>query len=272
MKCQHGDCIVIPSERYAHTGHCHKHQPTKQGRSLVKLDTWKQALRRSDGQSLIQVATEIESPELLRGFIRDKEFVPVDALVEAAWHLDGPLCEIVCIELGKRGHDPYETLTFCNTANVRRSIRNPQVSLNELGGYEAIMSSPARVRIFAMWDQLTEPQKQPLMLPILLPEHVVEDWQTTQSVRPYLKSQLTTRIRFLGKRAFCESCGTNTGPFTGDHLVPVALGGRANRHNLRIMCHDCNNLKADYFDPEWISEIQEDPTWCPNVPEWEQNV
>lgn len=33
--------------------------------------------------------------------------------------------------------------------------------------------------------------------------------------------------------------------FDIDHIVPISKGGKNEKNNLRILCHDCNNKKAD---------------------------
>jgi 5-methylcytosine-specific restriction endonuclease McrA len=33
--------------------------------------------------------------------------------------------------------------------------------------------------------------------------------------------------------------------FDLDHIHPVAKGGKNVKNNLRILCHNCNNSKAD---------------------------
>ena len=44
--------------------------------------------------------------------------------------------------------------------------------------------------------------------------------------------------------ALCEECGIKNN-LTIDHIVPVALGGRTEDGNLRILCSFCNEKKAD---------------------------
>ena len=41
----------------------------------------------------------------------------------------------------------------------------------------------------------------------------------------------------------CRVCGTETGPFEIDHVVPVSEGGHSDDDNLRVLCQSCNGRR-----------------------------
>lgn len=41
--------------------------------------------------------------------------------------------------------------------------------------------------------------------------------------------------------------------FDIDHIKPVSKGGRNTKDNLRILCHDCNNNKANKFKDQILT-------------------
>ncbi|MDA0711151.1 MAG: HNH endonuclease, partial [bacterium] len=43
----------------------------------------------------------------------------------------------------------------------------------------------------------------------------------------------------------CQYCGSRRGPFSIDHVLPRAHGGKDTWENLVCSCHGCNNKKGD---------------------------
>lgn len=70
-------------------------------------------------------------------------------------------------------------------------------------------------------------------------------------VRVPPKPLALTKRNVLKRDGFqCQYCGTNRGPFTIDHVVPRAHGGRDTWENLVCACHRCNNQKGDQTPAE----------------------
>lgn len=68
---------------------------------------------------------------------------------------------------------------------------------------------------------------------------------------------LLTRWAMNNGYESCQWCGTTIG-LTFDHLLPDCLGGTRERHNMAILCGDCNvkkdcNLFDDLKPLEWPS-------------------
>jgi 5-methylcytosine-specific restriction endonuclease McrA len=53
----------------------------------------------------------------------------------------------------------------------------------------------------------------------------------------------TIRRALVAAHPWCEECHT-TADLTVDHIVPVARGGTNARHNLQVLCRDCNSRKG----------------------------
>lgn len=49
----------------------------------------------------------------------------------------------------------------------------------------------------------------------------------------------------------CTYCGTLEGPFTADHVIPIARGGSNELDNLACSCRPCNWSKCDRLISEW---------------------
>lgn len=49
----------------------------------------------------------------------------------------------------------------------------------------------------------------------------------------------------------CQSCGKvlRDDEIEFDHIIPVALGGSSEEHNLRVACFDCNRSKGAEYEP-----------------------
>ncbi len=56
------------------------------------------------------------------------------------------------------------------------------------------------------------------------------------------------RDKAIREQPWCSNCktpGTLDNPLTGDHRVPVQLGGRNERTNIDVLCRCCNSAKRD---------------------------
>jgi hypothetical protein len=78
---------------------------------------------------------------------------------------------------------------------------------------------------------------------------VVQPAYTRLEVRKLVKERITIspglRSRILRRdRGCCRYCGTSTGPFEIDHVIPVALGGITHIRNLVTACRGCNQTKG----------------------------
>jgi len=51
----------------------------------------------------------------------------------------------------------------------------------------------------------------------------------------------------------CAYCGTMSGPFEIDHVIPVARGGTSVLSNLKVACSPCNASKRDHLLEEWVA-------------------
>lgn len=49
---------------------------------------------------------------------------------------------------------------------------------------------------------------------------------------------------FASQAHICTYCGTTTGPFHCDHVVPLSRGGPSDQSNLTISCAPCNLAKG----------------------------
>lgn len=47
----------------------------------------------------------------------------------------------------------------------------------------------------------------------------------------------------------CQHCGTSSGKFHVDHIVPLSKGGLDDISNLQFLCETCNLTKSSNFDP-----------------------
>ncbi len=74
-------------------------------------------------------------------------------------------------------------------------------------------------------------------------------------ISPALRKQVAERDEYT-----CQMCGKKL-PFDDtlhlDHIIPAALGGESTLSNLRVLCRDCNSLKADLLVGE--NDLR---TWC----------
>ena len=50
----------------------------------------------------------------------------------------------------------------------------------------------------------------------------------------------------------CAYCGTSSGPFEIDHIVPWSRGGAHERDNLTLACKPCNRSKGSMTPEEWM--------------------
>ena len=66
--------------------------------------------------------------------------------------------------------------------------------------------------------------------------------------RAYDKGLYRRNRQILLKNAiYCDECravGSLSNPLTVDHIVPLALGGSNELHNLQVLCRSCNSLKG----------------------------
>lgn len=51
----------------------------------------------------------------------------------------------------------------------------------------------------------------------------------------------------------CVYCGSETGPFHLDHVVPVVQGGHSRADNLVVACAPCNLSKGGKTPSEWVA-------------------
>lgn len=49
----------------------------------------------------------------------------------------------------------------------------------------------------------------------------------------------------------CVYCGTKSGPFECDHIIPISKGGSNDRSNLATACRPCNRSKKDKMIHQW---------------------
>lgn len=76
------------------------------------------------------------------------------------------------------------------------------------------------------------------------------DGQTTPGVTPQLRERILTRDRHT-----CGYCGTTTGPFHIDHIIPAWHGGTSQPLNLVTACIPCNTTKSASLDPAWLEAL-----------------
>lgn len=59
-------------------------------------------------------------------------------------------------------------------------------------------------------------------------------------------------------RGLCYYCGKRVPPdqLTMDHLIPLARGGKSERHNLVPACKECNNKKKYLLPTEWDEYLE----------------
>ena len=53
----------------------------------------------------------------------------------------------------------------------------------------------------------------------------------------------------------CSYCGTTTGPFHIDHVIPIWEGGHTRPSNLVVACKPCNQTKGASLDPIWYKRL-----------------
>lgn len=76
---------------------------------------------------------------------------------------------------------------------------------------------------------------------------------TAASARPSLPPALRVQV---GERDnwTCGYCGSKSGPFDVDHVVPISLGGAlTDLRNLLLACAPCNRSKGAKMVSEWIA-------------------
>lgn len=60
------------------------------------------------------------------------------------------------------------------------------------------------------------------------------------------------RAQVIGRDGECCSyCGSTSGPFSVDHVIPRVRGGRNTPENLRVACRPCNSSKGSRLLEEW---------------------
>ena len=63
----------------------------------------------------------------------------------------------------------------------------------------------------------------------------------------YDTAYLKLRAQAIREHPWCGACGhpgDPGNPLTGDHLVPLAHGGRNERANIVVLCRACNSRKG----------------------------
>ncbi len=85
-----------------------------------------------------------------------------------------------------------------------------------------------------------------------------------------IKQRVRQRAKFL-----CEYCHTSERwqyvPFTVDHVIPVAKGGRTELENLALACFHCNRRKSDLVtavDPQTDEVV---PLFNPRQGKWSEH-
>lgn len=56
---------------------------------------------------------------------------------------------------------------------------------------------------------------------------------------------------FVRDGEVCAYCGTTSGPFEIDHVIPLAIGGTNELDNLAVACRPCNRQKNSKTPKQW---------------------
>lgn len=73
------------------------------------------------------------------------------------------------------------------------------------------------------------------------------------------RKSLPTNVREAANRRTnncCAYCGTLSGPFHHDHLLPHARGGSNEPSNIVLACQACNTSKGDKTLIEWVAFLR----------------
>lgn len=125
--------------------------------------------------------------------------------------------------------------------------------------------SRARRKLFRDMVAEFRPEEHPLKIPRPLAEmqctvfghlcpvmFAAEGFTETSAARRigrYIPFQMKMRV-VRRDNYTCQHCGKNLkdDEVEFDHIIPVARGGSAEEHNIRLTCFDCNRDKSDHVE------------------------
>lgn len=110
-----------------------------------------------------------------------------------------------------------------------------------------------------------------------------QEWELPRIIRLFIsiahrvyrvvRVQLNRRNLFARDRFACQYCGSETGPFTIDHVVPRSrrtaeypAGGPTTWENCVTCCVKCNHIKGNHLPSEAgmrLSNVPKEPRWLP---------
>ena len=165
-------------------------------------------------------------------------------------------------------------------AFVRKTL---DLSADEVGGYNLLLwamwaredlSLPDDDRKLARIARTTAQTWRRRIRPALEPHFEVSDGVWTSDRLAKEAARVEKRVRAadamgvdcirrpslsMSMRAFlmerdgsrCVYCGSSTGPFEVDHVLPLSKGGESTPENLAIACRPCNRSKGSKTCDEW---------------------
>lgn len=81
----------------------------------------------------------------------------------------------------------------------------------------------------------------------------------TSGQKKLTQNKLNKIILYKRQEGYCNGCGYHfqLRNLTIDHKLPKSRGGRNDIGNLQLLCHACNQLKADGSEEQLMAELRE---------------